>query len=361
MAQDAQHWGGASGVGSWPGTDPLEAARTVLDLLPDLPFLPELPARGPHADVVGRSTALLAGTPVDLQPSGWRLVARSSRDGRLARDLLARDLDALEEVADAVRPPALKVQCAGPWTLAATLELPRGERALADHGAVDDLAHSLAEGLRDHLADLRRRLPGTRLVLQLDEPGLPAVLAAGIRTASGVATLRAPDATRAVEVLRTVLDAGRDAGAQTVVHCCAASPPVELLRRAGASAVSVDATLLTPRDDDAVGEAVEAGTGLLLGVVPSTGVPADGERASGGRTSGGALSDLPATMVPATALWRRLGLSAEVLSTSVVVTPTCGLAGATPAGARRALEACVEGARRLPDLVSGGSGEERSR
>ena len=339
MASDAQHWGGASGIGSWPGTDPLEAVRTVLDLLPDLPFLPELPARGPHADLTGRSTALLAGLPVDLQPSGWRLVPRPSQDSRRARDLLSRDLDALEEAADAVRPTSLKVQCAGPWTLAATLELPRGERVLADHGAVDDLAQALAEGLRDHLADLGRRLPGTRLVLQLDEPGLPGVLAAQVPTSSGWATLRAPDAQRAVEVLRTTLEAA----STTVVHCCAPAPPIELLRRAGASAVSVDATLLTPRDDDAVGEAVEAGTGLLLGVVPSRDAR---------------LSDLSATMAPATALWRRLGLSAEVLAASVVVTPTCGLAGASPAFARRALQACVEGARRLPELVSGGSGED---
>ena len=339
MASDAQHWGGASGIGSWPGTDPLEAVRTVLDLLPDLPFLPELPARGPHADLTGRSTALLAGLPVDLQPSGWRLVPRPSQDSRRARDLLSRDLDALEEAADAVRPTSLKVQCAGPWTLAATLELPRGERVLADHGAVDDLAQALAEGLRDHLADLGRRLPGTRMVLQLDEPGLPGVLAAQVPTSSGWATLRAPDAQRAVEVLRTTLEAA----SATVVHCCAPAPPIELLRRAGASAVSVDATLLTPRDDDAVGEAVEAGTGLLLGVVPSRDAR---------------LSDLSATMAPATALWRRLGLSAEVLAASVVVTPTCGLAGASPAFARRALQACVEGARRLPELVSGGSGED---
>ena len=327
-------WGGASGVGSWPGTDPREAARTVLDLLPDLPFLPELPARGPHADLTGRSTALLAGLPVDLQPSGWRLVGRPSRDGRRARDLLARDLDALEEAAETTRPAALKVSCAGPWTLAATLELPRGERALADHGAVDDLAAALAEGLRDHLAELGRRLPGTRLVLQLDEPALPAVLGARVPTASGYATLRAPEPSRAAEVLRTVLAAGPT----TVVHCCAPSPPVELLRRAGASAVSVDATLLTPRDDDPLGEAVEAGTGLLLGTVPARDA---------------VLSDLSATMAPAAALWRRLGLSAEALSTAVVVTPTCGLAGATTAGARRALQACVEIARRLPEQVSG--------
>jgi hypothetical protein len=339
MAQDAQHWGGASGVGSWPGTDPLEAARTVLDLLPDLPFLPELPARGPHADVVGRSTALLAGTPVDLQPSGWRLVARSSRDGRLARDLLARDLDALEEVADAVRPPALKVQCAGPWTLAATLELPRGERALADHGAVDDLAHSLAEGLRDHLADLRRRLPGTRLVLQLDEPGLPAVLAAACRRRAAGRRCAPRTPPRAVEVLRT-----RSTRARRRSSTAAPAAPLELLRRAGASAVSVDATLLTPRATTTPsGEAVEAGTGLLLGVVP----PADAacrtcrRRCPRRRRCGGGSACRPRCC-------RRRSSSP----------PRAGWRARAPAGARRALQACVEGARRLPELVSGGSGED---
>jgi hypothetical protein len=45
--------------------------------------------------------------------------------------------------------------------------------------------------------------------------------------------------------------------------------PVALLRKAGASALSLDATLLTPRDDDGLGEAVESGAGLLLGVVPA--------------------------------------------------------------------------------------------
>src|ERR687894_543381 len=110
MAPDVQRWGGATGVGSWPGTDPREAARTVLDLLPDLPFLPELPARGVGADLTGRSAALLS--------------------------------------------------------------------------------------------------------------GLPAVLAARVPTASGFATLRAPDAARALEVLRTALAAADT----TVVHCCAPSP-----------------------------------------------------------------------------------------------------------------------------------------
>ena len=319
-------WSGATGVGSMPGTDPREAVRTVLGELPDLPFLPELPARGQHADLAGRSAALLSGLPVDLQPAGWRLTTGHSRDGARARDLLSYDLDALHEAAD--RPPAFKVQCAGPWTLAALLELPRGDRVLADPGAVADLAQSLAEGLRAHLADVAARLPGTPLVLQLDEPSLPAVLGGGIPTASGFGRLRAPAASRAVELLAQVLAVAD----HTVVHCCAPQVPVALLRKAGASAVSLDATLLTPRDDDGLGEAVESGAGLLLGVVPAVDAP---------------LSDLTAMMSPVQALWRRLGQPPEALGRTVVVTPTCGMAGASPGHARRALQACGEIARRL--------------
>lgn len=321
----------ASGVGSMPGTDPVEAIRVVLGELPDLPFLPELPARGPHADLTGRTTALLADLHADLQPSGWRITARPTRDGQRARDLLARDLDALEETS--ARPAVFKVQAAGPWTLAATVELTRGDRLLADHAAVADLAQSLAEGLRSHLADVARRLPGATLVLQLDEPALPGVLAAQIPTASGFGRLRAPDAERTVAQLRTVLGVTE----HTVVHCCAPRPPVELLRRAGAGALSLDTAVLTPYDDDAIGLAVEEGAGLLLGLVP--GVDAD-------------LSDLGARMEPAKALWRRLGFEPDRMPATVVVTPSCGLAGASPSYARSALAACVEIARRMGEEPS---------
>ena len=322
---------GATGVGSLPGDDPLEAVRTVLGELPELPHLPELPGRGPHADLAGRGAALLVDLPVDLQPSGWRLVPRPSRDGRRARDLLARDLDALEEVAGtAGAPPALKLQATGPWTLAALLELPRGERVLSDPGAVDDLTGSLAEGVATHLADVRRRLPGVPLVVQVDEPGLPAVLRGQVPDASGAGRLRAPDEQRAADVLRTVLTA---AGAP-VVHCCAERAPVRLLRRAGAVGVSLD--LLVPQDEEALGEAVEAGTRLLAGLVPPVGVLPPDEKA---------------VLAPLVGLWRRLGLDLAAAGDHVTVTPSCGLAGATPDRARAALAACARAGGRLDDLA----------
>ncbi|MBC7678668.1 MAG: hypothetical protein H7233_06735 [Pseudorhodobacter sp.] len=50
---------------------------------------------------------------------------------------------------------------------------------------------------------------------------------------------------------------------------------------------------------------------------------------------------------PVRVLWRRLGFDPDRLPGTVVVTPQCGLAGASPAHARAALAACTEMARRL--------------
>jgi methionine synthase II (cobalamin-independent) len=303
--------GSTTGIGSLPGEDPREAARLVHGEL-SVPHLPELPDRGPHADLAGRGAAVLHDLHVDLQPTGWRMVPRSSRDGRRAKDLLRRDVDALEEVGGS--PELLKVQVTGPWTLAALLELHRGDKVLSDHGAVADLAASLAEGVREHVADVQRRFPGSTVAVQLDEPGLPAVLAGRVPTSSGFGTLRVPDVQTAREHLRTVLAAAE----HTVVHCCAADPPIALMAEAGA--VSIDLT--RPYDEEALGEAVERGTGLLAGVVPPL----------------GALPAVKAVLETVLRLRDRVGV------TDLTLTPTCGLAGATPDHAKAVLERLAEAA-----------------
>ena len=68
MTDQAWPWpaGAATGIGSLPGTDIAEAQRVVLGELPDLPHLPELPARGPGADLIGRTAGLLVELPVEL-------------------------------------------------------------------------------------------------------------------------------------------------------------------------------------------------------------------------------------------------------------------------------------------------------
>jgi len=327
--------GTATGLGSLPGTDPMEASRLVFGELPDLPHLPELPDRGPGADMIGRSAGLLVDLSVDLQPSGWRLVPRPGRDVRRARSFLAQDLDSLEEIAEGYTGP-LKVAATGPWTLAASLELTRGDKAIADPGAVRDLRESLTEGLRLHVADLARRVPAATLLVQLDEPSLPAVLSGRVPTASGYGTLGAVEEQAAESALAEMIAA---VGVPVITHCCAADAPIELLRRAGAAALSLDAALLTERHDELLGEAIEADVDLFLGVVPGT----DSE-----------LSTVDSTADVVRRLWRRLGFAPDLLAQRVVVTPACGLAGASPEYVRRALARCRETGRRLVEAPEPG-------
>ncbi|WP_052848410.1 methionine synthase [Streptomyces avicenniae] len=319
-------------MGSLPGEDAREAARVVSGSLDTLLFLPELPARGPGADMIGRTAGLLAELYARVEPSGWRLGDRPGRDTRRAHAWLGEDLDALEEFTQGYT-GALKVSAVGPWTLAAALERRNGEAMLGDPGAVRDLAASLAEGLRGHLADVARRVPGARLVLQLDEPSLTAVLLGRVPTASGYRTHRTPDRAVVEETLRGVIAVAGDA--PVVVHSCAPDVPFGLLRRAGAGGISFDLGLITERDDDALGEAAEGGTALFVGIVPGTG------------SGAGELSDPAGTVSGVRTLWRRLGLSPALLPEAVTVTPVCGLAGASPAYARAALTHCVRAARSL--------------
>ncbi|MEU9665425.1 methionine synthase [Streptomyces bobili] len=324
-------FGSATGIGSMPGGDAREAARTVTGSFEEFPFLAELPARGPGADMIGRTAGMLVELYARVEPSGWRLGDRPGRDTRRARSWLREDLDALEESTQGYE-GQVKVQAVGPWTLAAALELRNGEAALSDPGACRDLAASLAEGLRMHLAEVRRRVPGAQVVLQLDEPSLTAVLRGRVRSASGYRTYRAVDRQVVEATLREVV--GVHEGGPVVVHSCAPDVPFALLRRAGAAAVSFDFSLLTERDDDTIGEAVEAGTRLFAGVMPGTDA---------------ALSDPAGSVMGVRTLWRRLGLRPDLLAEAVTVTPACGLAGASPAYAREALAHCVRAARSLAD------------
>ncbi|MEW1635525.1 methionine synthase [Streptomyces sp. NPDC093801] len=321
---------GATGVGSLPGGDAREAAKTATGSFEDFPYLPELPARGPGADMIGRSLGLLVDLYAHVEPSGWRISDRPGRDTRRARSWLGEDLDALEEFTQGYT-GRLKVQAVGPWTLAAALELHGGEAVLQDAGACRDLAASLAEGLRGHLADVRKRVPGAEVVLQYDEPSLTAVLRGRVRSASGYRTYRAVDRQVVESALRDLFSVH---DGEVVVHSCAPDVPFALLRRAGAAAVSFDFSLLTEREDDAIGEAVEGGMKLFAGVVPGTDGP---------------LSDPGGSVMGVRKLWRRLGLAPGTLAESVVVTPSCGLAGASPAYARAVQAHCVRAARSLAD------------
>ncbi len=337
----------ASGRGPWPGTDPLEAVRTVFGELGrdgGLPFLPQLASRGPGADAVGRTAGLLLDLPVDLQPVGWRLVDHPGRDASRADGYRSADLDALAEGADGWTGP-LAIGAVGPWSLAAALWLPRGERAVVDEGASRDLVASLAEGLAQHVVHVRRLLPGADVVLVLDEPDLPSVLGGRVPRASGWGRLPPVELPVARDALAAVLTAAAGAGARTAVRCPAPLPgegpgptPVALLRslvEAGAQGIGVDwvaATAVGAPAWEAVAETAESGVALWLGVAP-----------------GPASEVVTALSTP----WRRLGLDVGLLSRAVLE-PTAGVAALPPSAARAVLGQLREGADALAQAAAGG-------
>ena len=309
----------STGISSWPGTDMASAIKIAFAECPDLPYLPELPARGSHAQLIGRSTALLAGLFVDLQPAGWRLTDGSGREHRQAIATLRADLDMLEEHVQGYHGP-LKLAVGGPWTLAASVERPRGDLLLADHGARRDLGQSLAEGIANLIAELRRRLPAVDYLVQLDEPSLPAVLAGSIPTARGFSRHRAgdnPEVSATVRYVTGMVAAVDDT--PVAVHCCAKGVPIALLDGAGVQGILVDVDQLARQDWDAIGTVLEKRHWIGMGALPTHRMLTPDQVA---RRVVGPIRDL--------------GLEPDIAA-QLLVTPSCGLAGLSEADALTAL------------------------
>lgn len=316
----------ATGLGPWPGEDPVEAARIIRGELgsPHLPFLAELPDRGVGSDALGRTASLLVELAVDVQPYGWRLVDRPGKDFRRAASALSTDINVLADVAGAEDTPAdeIKLQLMGPLSLAAGLHLHNGERALLDYGARRDIAASLAAGVQSHLAKVSSAVPGARLVVQLDEPDIAAVLAGTIPTSSGYRTLRAVGGQEVTESWRLVIEALREAGAaEIVISVPEIEAPIERIIAAGADGVAVPLRALTTRQWEQLAPAIEAGKRLWAGALD---------------LSNGTLPRVAEAVDAVWRPWRQLGLPASSLG-SVRVTPSAGLAGHTPSTATAVL------------------------
>ncbi|WP_319455517.1 MULTISPECIES: methionine synthase [unclassified Mycobacterium] len=329
----------ATGIGSYPGSDARQAAEVVVGELHQLAHLVELPGRGIGADIIGRAGALLVDIGIDTVPRGYRIAPGRSAVVRRAVSLLGEDLDAMEEAWETAglrgSGRAVKVQAPGPITLAAHLELANGHRAITDSGALRDLTESLAQGVAEHRATVARRLDA-EVVVQFDEPTLPAALLGRLTGVTGVTPVHPVDEAVATSLLDECVAA---VGAAVAVHSCAPELPWKMLQRSTISAVSVDASTLTAADLDGIGEFVELGRVVMLGVVPST---APDRRPSAQEVAKAAAS-----------ITDRLGFNRSVLRERIGVTPACGLAGATPQWARIAIELAQEVADGIADDPEG--------
>lgn len=303
----------ATGLGSLPGTDMRAAIGVTLQDFSHA-YLPELPARGVGADMVGRTAALLD-LGIDLQPDGWRLTGRRGVDAGRAYSWLRSDLDDLEELAQGFDAD-LTVSMAGPATLWASLLRPRLDRVLADHGARREVAEALGVAAREHVADVAHRLPAARLWLKLDDPLADAVLAGQVATLSGFSRHRAVTADELRGAIRGVVDAVGDT--PVVVHSCG-DFPFAAARGSGVAAVSLDVT--RPFDVDRLAALVDDGAAAWLGALPT---------------------HVPNRVAPVRrvvdAAWGQIERLGEGLITDQFrLTPACGLATWRPDAAASAL------------------------
>ena len=384
-------------AGAWPGADPVAAARDVLNALghPHQPPLPELPARGPGSDPVGRTAALLEGLAVDLQPHGWRLVAEPGMDRRRAVSALRSDVNALTDVAGeaGIVLEELVVRVAGPMSLAAGLWLPGGERSLSDSGARRDVVQSLAAGLGEWIRSLRTALGPARLTVLLDEPDAAAVLSGALPTASGYRTVRSIPRSEVRQGWTTVAESVLEAGAAGVVYAPGrtgagqdwdwgqlALLAAEALPSGGPAADQEGKEGKEAQEDK---EQDDAGRGLALPLAPLEGAGADARRweviagwVEAGRTvtlrlphpvtatrPGTGADTGPAVAPPthrpyrSTAVaiartWSRIGLDPELLSRLVLAAPD--LSAQTRHAANQTVAAIVTAAEELDRIRQDG-------
>lgn len=292
-------------AGSLPGDDFRGALSAMAEVLPDVLPLPELPARGVGSGMIGRALGIVNDLGFDLQPAGWRLTSASGADHRRALAQWRRDLDDAEELLVGFE-GVVKIGLAGPWTLAANVERPTGDRLLGDHGARRELAQALAAAWHELAGEVARRLPGARVLLQVDEPALLAVAAGAISTASGFGKHQkvAPD---------ELVAALRPLAPSAWLHCCAPGDWLDFADRAGFTTVAINAGhYRTSQQFDALGAWAQAGRSIVAGVVD---------------TARPQLQPTDELVTAALRVLRPLDLPLDAVEKQVLLGTACGLAG----------------------------------
>ena len=229
----------------------------------------------------------------------------------------------------------LKVQVTGPWTLAATVERPRGDKVLADHGNRRELAAGAGGG--GPRPPGRRTSPGARRRPAPAPGGRARPRGGAARRGThrlGVRPAPLGGPARALRAPGVAVRGGHRVGRGAL------GPLVR-----GGYAPRPAARRGCPR---AVGRHLRAGR------PPTTTCSARPSRPERAWRSASYPRSTRPRSPPAQQLtdqvlgWLdRLGLDPDVVGQRLLVTPACGLAGASPAWARGALALCREVAANL--------------
>jgi methionine synthase II (cobalamin-independent) len=242
----------------------------------------------------------------------------------------AAGLEAFEEAMARARPPQLrfvKGHITGPVTLASSLHDLAGRELLYDDTYREVVGAYLAQAIRWQA----RRLAvfGVPVVLFLDEPAMEVF-------GSAYSSALTPELV--LSLWRPCLDAAREEGAISGIHCCG-NTDWGFLFEAGPDIVNFDAfefldrMLLYP---EAAGRYLRAGGTLAWGLVPTS-------EAAWGLTADTLLARLEEGMERFAAA----GLDPDLLRRQCLLTPSCGMGSLAPELAERILALLVEVSRRV--------------
>lgn len=322
------------------GTDMVETFTVIRGELgaPHLSVLPVLGDRGPQAEPLARTSAMLDSLYADRQPHGWRITSVPGKDSRAARHVLHSDLnimaDAIGHESNVDRGPVL-TSIVGPITLAAGVHVHNGEKLQSDHGARRELLQSWCSGVAEFIGDMARNTEGRGVVVHLDESELQRVLDGTIPTASGYRTLRAIGRQEVRNALTDAVAACRDAGAVEVAINTGRAEP-RWARDIGADAAVVVPPSSSVHEWEPLAALVETGQKLWFPVVPVTG------RA--------AIRDIVDVIARP---WRDLGMAPDALLGSRVL-PVAELERLTPPELPGALRRCTDVAGALTETCNNG-------
>ncbi len=336
MPEDFHPRFAATGIGSLPHTDPREAVADVLARLPEMPYWPQLPARGPAEDMnlqyapalepllapdyQGRRVVAFAGGEREAALAAFyeRLFSGELEGFGLAPEMAA-GLAAFLEAAAGSDCRWVKGQVTGPFTLASAVSGPDGKALLFD----EEAAQALAQGLGAAAAAQAKQLAvlGKPVVIFFDEPGL-----------AGYGSAFTPASRELVVGLLSAAFGEARGRAELIVgvHVCA-NTDWSLIVEAGADILNLDSfgygdnLLLYP---EAVSELMGRGGAVAWGAVPT-------QQWQGSETA----AELWAGLERLLAGLEEKGLARELIASQSLVTPSCGMGSLDPPRSRAILEA----------------------
>jgi hypothetical protein len=313
--------GVATGIGSLPHDDPRAAVDAVFRCLPELPAVPRLPARDPREGLCAQWLGALPEVTVD--PDGaLSVLGASDAEPECVLDPNAHAglLAFLDGAAARETPPSrVKAQVTGPLTLGTALVgagMPPA-RAFRRAGAV---ARAWSVALEEEFA---RRLPGTGLLLFLDEPAL-----GEWKHDRGIL-----DRDSAVDILSGALAA---AGCVTGVHVCG-DGDLALALEAGPQVVGVEVREELVHDTVPIARFLDGDGWIAWGAVRG-----DGPIGESAERHWRHLAQVWCELT-------RRGCDPVPLRTRGMITPACGLAGYGATQAERLLGIARELAGRVHD------------